>query len=141
MHLGVATQTPDGLMVPVVHGADRLGLRDLADEIARVSAAARDGSATRDELSGSTITITSLGAMGGLMTTPIINQPEVAIVGVNKLERRPVWRNGSFEPRAMFNLSSSFDHRVVDGWDAATFVQRIKSLLEMPALLFIDDES
>jgi len=141
VHLGVATQTPDGLMVPVVHGADRLGLRDLADEIARVSAAARDGSATRDELSGSTITITSLGAMGGLMTTPIINQPEVAIVGVNKLERRPVWRNDSFEPRAMFNLSSSFDHRVVDGWDAATFVQRIKSLLEMPALLFIDDES
>ena len=139
MHVGIATQTPDGLMVPVVHGADALGLRDLAAEIARVSAAARDGRATRDELTGSTITITSLGAMGGLMTTPIINQPEVAIVGVNKLEQRPVWRHGSFEPRAMFNLSSSFDHRVVDGWDAATFVQRIKSLLEMPALLFIDE--
>ena len=89
VHLGVATQTPDGLMVPVVHGADRLGLRDLAAEIARVSAAARDGSATRDELSGSTITITSLGALGGLMTTPIINQPEVAIVGVNKIETPP----------------------------------------------------
>ncbi|MET0663864.1 MAG: dihydrolipoamide acetyltransferase family protein, partial [Ilumatobacteraceae bacterium] len=139
VHVGIATQTPDGLMVPVVHGADGLGLRDLADEIARVSAAARDGSATRDELTGSTITITSLGAMGGLMTTPIINQPEVAIVGVNKLEQRPVWRHGSFEPRAMFNLSSSFDHRVIDGWDAATFVQRVKSLLELPALLFIDE--
>jgi 2-oxoisovalerate dehydrogenase E2 component (dihydrolipoyl transacylase) len=139
VHVGIATQTPDGLMVPVVHGADGLGLRDLASEIARVSAAARDGSATRDELTGSTITITSLGAMGGLMTTPIINQPEVAIVGVNKLEQRPVWRHDSFEPRAMFNLSSSFDHRVIDGWDAATFVQRVKSLLEMPALLFIDE--
>ena len=141
VHLGVATQTPDGLMVPVVQGADRLGLRDLAGEIARVSTAARDGSATRDELTGSTITITSLGAMGGLMTTPIINQPEVAIVGVNKLEQRPVWHHGSFQPRAMFNLSSSFDHRVIDGWDAATFVQRVKSLLEMPALLFIDQDS
>jgi len=139
VHVGIATQTPDGLIVPVVRGADQLGLRDLAGEIARVSTAARDGSATRDELTGSTITITSLGALGGLMTTPIINQPEVAIVGVNKLERRPVWRHDSFEPRDMFNLSSSFDHRVIDGWDAATFVQRVKSLLEMPALLFIEE--
>jgi 2-oxoisovalerate dehydrogenase E2 component (dihydrolipoyl transacylase) len=141
VHVGIATQTPDGLMVPVVHDADARGLWDLASEIGRVSGAARDGSSTRDELSGSTITITSLGAMGGLMTTPLINQPEVAIVGVNKMETRPLWRNGTFVPRQMFNLSSSFDHRVVDGWDAATFVQRIKSLLEMPALLFIDHDS
>ncbi len=89
-------------------------------------------------MSGSTITITSLGALGGLVTTPIINAPEVAIVGVNKKEMRPVWRNGSFEPRQMVNLSSSFDHRMVDGWDAATFVQRIKTLLETPAMLFVD---
>ncbi len=141
VHLGIATQTPDGLMVPVVHHAGSLGLHALATEMGRVSAAARNGTATRDELTGSTITITSLGAMGGLVTTPIINRPEVAIVGVNKLEQRPVWRNGSFEPRMLFNLSSSFDHRMVDGWDAATFVQRIKTLLEMPALLFIDHDS
>jgi 2-oxoisovalerate dehydrogenase E2 component (dihydrolipoyl transacylase) len=141
VHIGIATQTPDGLMVPVVRHADARGLRDLAEEIGRVAGSARDGSATRDELAGSTITITSLGAMGGLMTTPIINQPEVAIVGVNKLETRPVWQNGTFVPRQMFNLSSSFDHRVVDGWDAATFVQRIKALLETPALLFIDHDS
>lgn len=138
VHLGIATQTDDGLMVPVVRDADRLDLRGLAGEIARVAAAARDGSATRDELTGSTITITSLGALGGLMTTPIINQPEVAIVGVNKIETRPVWRSDRFEPRLVCNLSSSFDHRIVDGWDAAVFVQRIRSLLEMPALLFVD---
>ncbi len=141
VHVGIATQTADGLMVPVVRDADARGLWDLATEIGRVAGAARDGNATRDELSGSTITITSLGAMGGLMTTPIINQPEVAIVGVNKLETRPVWQNGAFVPRQMFNLSSSFDHRVVDGWDAATFIQRIKALLEMPALLFIDHDA
>jgi 2-oxoisovalerate dehydrogenase E2 component (dihydrolipoyl transacylase) len=139
VHVGIATQTDDGLVVPVVHHAERRGLWDLAAEIARVSAAARDGSATRHELTGSTITITSLGALGGLVTTPLINQPEVAIVGVNKMETRPVWRDGSFVPRQVFNLSSSFDHRIVDGWDAATFVQRIRSLLEMPALLFVDD--
>ena len=126
MHVGIATQTPDGLMVPVVHHAEARGLWDLAAEIARVATAARDGSATLQELTGSTITITSLGAMGGLVTTPIINQPEVAIVGVNKMETRPVWRNGAFVPRQMFNLSSSFDHRIVDGWDAATFVQRVE---------------
>lgn len=140
VHLGVATQTTDGLMVPVVHHADQLGLWDLAAEIAKVTAAARAGTATAQQLSGSTITITSLGALGGLVTTPIINHPEVAIVGVNKLETRPVWRNEIFEPRLMFNLSCSFDHRMVDGWDAATFVQRLKTLLEMPALLFVDDE-
>ena len=140
VHVGIATQTPDGLKVPVLRHAEALGLWASAAEIGRVSAAARDGSASRNELSGSTITITSLGALGGLVTTPIINQPEVAIIGVNKLETRPVWRNGAFEPRQMFNLSSSFDHRIIDGWDAATFVQRIRTLLETPALLFIGDD-
>lgn len=141
VHIGVATQTPDGLMVPVVRHAEARGLWDLAGEVARVTGAARSGKATMQELSGSTITITSLGALGGLVTTPLINQPEVAIVGVNKLETRPVWRHGTFEPRQMMNLSSSFDHRIVDGWDAATFIQRIKALLEMPALLFVDDQA
>jgi 2-oxoisovalerate dehydrogenase E2 component (dihydrolipoyl transacylase) len=139
VHVGIATQTPDGLKVPVVHNAQSLGLWASAAAIGTVSAAARDGSATREQLVGSTITITSLGALGGIVTTPIINQPEVAIIGVNKLETRPVWRNNAFEPRQMFNLSSSFDHRIIDGWDAATFVQRIKTLLETPALLFIDE--
>jgi 2-oxoisovalerate dehydrogenase E2 component (dihydrolipoyl transacylase) len=140
VHIGVATQTDDGLMVPVVRHAEARDLWSLAAEIGRVSSAARSRAANRDELSGSTITITSLGALGGLVTTPIINQPEVAIVGVNKIETRPVWRNATWEPRQMCNLSSSFDHRIVDGWDAATFVQRIKALLEMPALLFIDEQ-
>ncbi len=135
VHVGIATQTDDGLIVPVVRHAEARDLWDAAAEIARVSTAARDGKATAQELTGSTITITSLGAMGGLVTTPIINQPEVAIIGVNKIETRPVWRNGAWEPRQMFNLSSSFDHRIVDGWDAATYVQRLKSLLEEPALL------
>jgi 2-oxoisovalerate dehydrogenase E2 component (dihydrolipoyl transacylase) len=141
VHVGIATQTPDGLMVPVVRHAETRGLSDLAAEIGRVSAAAREGRATLHELTGSTITITSLGALGGLVTTPLLNEPEVAIVGVNKMETRPVWRDGAFVPRQVFNLSSSFDHRIVDGWDAATFVQRVRSLLEMPALLFIDDAS
>ncbi len=138
VHVGIATQTDAGLLVPVVRHVESREIWDIATELGRVTSAARDGSATRDELSGSTITITSLGALGGLVTTPIINAPEVAIVGVNKMEMRPVWRNGSFEPRQMFNLSSSFDHRMVDGWDAATFVQRIKTLLETPAMLFVD---
>ncbi len=139
VHVGVATQTDDGLRVPVVRHAEALGLDDLSDEIGRVTGAARDGRATRDELTGSTITITSLGALGGLVTTPILNPPEVAIVGVNKIEVRPVWQDGAWLPRSMMNLSSSFDHRMVDGWDAAVFVQRIKTLLETPALLFVDD--
>jgi 2-oxoisovalerate dehydrogenase E2 component (dihydrolipoyl transacylase) len=136
IHIGIATQTTSGLRVPVVAHAESLGLRDLRREIARVTGATRDGSATRSDLSGSTITITSLGSIGGIATTPIINAPEVAIIGVNKIEIRPLWRNGSFEPRQVLNLSSSFDHRIVDGWDAATFVQRLKTLLEIPALLF-----
>ena len=139
VHIGVATQTDDGLRVPVVRHAESHGIWSLAAEIGRAAAAARDGSATRDELAGSTITITSLGASGGLVTTPIINPPEVAVIGVNKMETRPVWRDGTFQPRQVMNLSSSFDHRMIDGWDAATFIQRIKELLETPALLFIDD--
>ncbi len=141
VHIGVATQTPGGLVVPVVRNVESRGIWNSAGEISRLAAAARDGKATAEELSGSTITITSLGAMGGLMTTPIINRPEVAIVGVNSMQIRPVWRDGAFVPRSMFNLSSSFDHRIVDGWVAATFVQRIKALLETPALLFTDTES
>ncbi|MEZ5282879.1 MAG: dihydrolipoamide acetyltransferase family protein [Acidimicrobiales bacterium] len=136
--IGIATQTDDGLRVAVARHCETLGLRALADEIAAVAGAARDGSATRDQLTGSTITITSLGAMGGVVTTPIINAPEVAIIGVNKIEVRPVWVDDAFVPRKMMNLSSSFDHRMVDGWDAAVFIQRIKSLLETPALLFVD---
>jgi 2-oxoisovalerate dehydrogenase E2 component (dihydrolipoyl transacylase) len=139
VHIGVATQTDVGLRVPVVRHAETHGLWGMAAEIGRVTAAARDGSATRGELAGSTITITSLGAMGGLVTTPIINPPEVAIIGVNKIDTRPVWRDGAFQPRQVLNLSSSFDHRMVDGWEAATFVQRIKAVLEMPTLLFVDD--
>ena len=139
VHIGVATQTDDGLRVPVVRHSEGRGVWGLATELGRVTTAARDGSATREELSGSTITITSLGALGGVVTTPIINPPEVAIVGVNKMETRPVWRHGSFRPRQMMNLSSSFDHRMVDGWDAAKFIQRIKRLLETPALLFVTD--
>jgi 2-oxoisovalerate dehydrogenase E2 component (dihydrolipoyl transacylase) len=138
VHVGIATQTDQGLLVPVLRHADRLGLRDAAAEIARLADAARNASASRDELSGSTITITSLGAVGGVATTPILNAPEVAIIGVNKMEVRPVWRDGAFQPRRMVNLSSSFDHRMVDGWEAARFVQRLKSLLETPALLFVD---
>jgi 2-oxoisovalerate dehydrogenase E2 component (dihydrolipoyl transacylase) len=137
VHIGIATQTPDGLTVPVVRHAEMLELDDLAAEILRLARAARDNKATREELSGSSITITSLGALGGLVTTPILNAPEVAIVGINKMETRPVWRDGAFVPRQLFNVSASFDHRIVDGWDAATFVQRIKQLLEQPALLFV----
>jgi len=139
VHIGIATQTDTGLMVPVVRHAEARNLWDCAAEMSRLAEAARTGSATRDELTGSTITITSLGAMGGLATTPIINHPEVAIVGVNRIAIRPHWDGSTFVPRKMMNLSSSFDHRVIDGWDAAQFVQRIKAQLETPALMFIDD--
>src|SRR5262249_17448614 len=132
VHMGIATQTDDGLLVPVVRDAGSRGLRDLAREIGRVTTAARAAKASRNELSGSTITITSLAAIGGLVTPPLLNAPEVAIVGVNKIEVRPVWRNNAFEPRQMMNLSSSFDHRMVDGWNAATFITRVKQLLETP---------
>lgn len=138
IHIGIATQAPSGLMVPVVRHAEARDLWGCASELSRLAERARDGSASRDELTGSTITITSLGALGGIATTPVINHPEVAIVGVNKMVVRPVWDGTSFVPRKMMNLSSSFDHRVVDGWDAAVFVQRLKELLETPATLFVD---
>ena len=137
VHLGIAAQTQNGLMVPVVRHAEARDPWDTAAEIARVSGAAKDGSAKREELSGSTITITSLGTLGGLVHTPIINHPEVAIVGPNKIEERVVVRNGQMVVRKMMNLSSSFDHRIVDGHDAAVFVQRIKGLLEHPATLWM----
>ncbi|PQA89072.1 dihydrolipoamide acetyltransferase family protein [Hyphococcus luteus] len=138
VHIGVAAQTPTGLMVPVVKHAEARDLWDCAAEVARLSEAAKEGKASREELSGSTITITSLGAMGGIVTTPVINHPEVAIVGVNKMQVLPRWNGSEFTPRKIMNLSSSFDHRVIDGWDAAVFVQRIKSLLENPAMIFIE---
>ncbi|ACS61245.1 catalytic domain of components of various dehydrogenase complexes (plasmid) [Rhizobium leguminosarum bv. trifolii WSM1325] len=138
VHIGIATQTPAGLTVPVVRHAEARGIWDCAAEMNRLAEAARSGTATRDELSGSTITISSLGALGGIVSTPIINHPEVAIIGVNKIATRPVWDGTQFVPRKMMNLSSSFDHRIIDGWDAANFVQRIRTLIETPALIFIE---
>jgi 2-oxoisovalerate dehydrogenase E2 component (dihydrolipoyl transacylase) len=138
INIGIATQTPSGLIVPVVKHAEARDLWGCGIELARLAERGRQGTATRDELTGSTITITSLGALGGIATTPVINYPEVAIVGVNKMVMRPVWDGTTFVPRKMMNLSSSFDHRVIDGWDAAVFVQRLKELLENPATLFVD---
>ncbi len=138
VHVGIATQTEAGLMVPVLRHAEARDVWSSAAEIARLAAAARAGHATRDELSGSTITITSLGALGGIASTPIINQPEVAIVGVNRIVQRPVVRDGAMLPRSMMNLSCSFDHRVIDGQLAAEFVQAVRAGLESPALLFVD---
>jgi len=137
VHLGIATQTPDGLKVPVVRHAESLTLWDLAGEIRRVSEAARTGKASREELSGSTITITSLGRLGGIVSTPIINAPEMAIIGVNKAIDRPVVLDGAIAVRRIMNLSSSFDHRFVDGYDAAAMIQALKDLLEHPATIFI----
>ncbi len=138
VHIGVATQTSGGLIVPVVKHAETLDLWAAAAEVSRLSAAARENKATSDELSGSTITITSLGPLGGVATTPVINSPEVAILGPNKIVERPVVRHGQVVVKKMMNLSSSFDHRVVDGYDAAELIQRIRGLLEHPAALFID---
>ena len=138
VHVGIATQTDAGLMVPVLRHAEARDLWSSAAEVARLAEAARSGKATRDELTGSTITITSLGALGGIVTTPVINHPEVAIVGVNRIVERPMVRDGAVVPRQMMNLSSSFDHRVVDGMDAARFVQALRGYLEAPATLFID---
>jgi 2-oxoisovalerate dehydrogenase E2 component (dihydrolipoyl transacylase) len=137
-HIGIAVQTPNGLMAPVVRHAEARDIWDCAGEVARLSEAAKAGTASRDELSGSTITITSLGALGGIVTTPIINHPEVAIIGVNKMQVLPRWDGQEFRPRKVMNLSSSFDHRIVDGWNAAVFVQRIKTLLENPAMIFVE---
>jgi 2-oxoisovalerate dehydrogenase E2 component (dihydrolipoyl transacylase) len=136
--IGVATQTPGGLMVPVVRHAEALDLWQAAAEVQRLSEAARTAKAMRDELTGSTITITSLGRLGGIAATPVINHPEVAIVGVNRIDERPVVRGGQVTIRKMMNLSSSFDHRIVDGWEAASFIAKIKAQLEQPATLFID---
>lgn len=138
VHVGVATQTPQGLVVPVVRNAQARDLWDAAAEVARLAQAARAGRATRGELSGSTITISSLGALGGIVSTPVINRPEVAIVAVNRIVERPVLQGGAVVARRMMNLSSSFDHRVVDGMDAARFVQAMRAAIERPALLFID---
>lgn len=138
VHCGIAAQTANGLVVPVVKHAEAMDVWALASEIARLGEAARTGKATRDELSGSTITVTSLGPLGGIVTTPVINHPEVAIIGPNKIIDRPVVRDGIIVVRKMMNISSSFDHRVVDGYDAAEFIQRVKALLEHPATIFMD---
>ncbi len=137
LHVGIATRTPNGLMVPVVHHAETLDLWQLAAEIRRVSDSARAGKAGRAELGGSTITITSLGKLGGLASTPVINHPQVAILGINKSELRPVVRDGAIVVRLMMNLSASFDHRIVDGHEGASLVQSIKGLLEHPATIFL----
>ncbi|WP_456026871.1 dihydrolipoamide acetyltransferase family protein [Pseudomonas capeferrum] len=138
VHVGVATQSDVGLMVPVVRHAEARSLWGNAEEIARLATAARNGKASRDELSGSTITLTSLGALGGIVSTPVLNLPEVAIVGVNRIVERPMVIKGQIVIRKMMNLSSSFDHRVVDGMDAAQFIQAIRGLLEQPASLFLE---
>jgi 2-oxoisovalerate dehydrogenase E2 component (dihydrolipoyl transacylase) len=138
VHLGVATQTTNGLLVPVLRHAEARDLWSTASEVARLAEAARAGRATRDELTGSTITISSLGALGGIVTTPVINRPEVAIIGVNRIVERPVMLGGSVVARQMMNLSSSFDHRVVDGADAAQFVQAVRGYLEAPATMFVE---
>ncbi|MCU9846757.1 2-oxo acid dehydrogenase subunit E2 [Defluviimonas sp. WL0024] len=139
VHVGIATQTPGGLIVPVVRHCEAMSLWESAAELGRLASAARDGKVKADDLSGSTITITSLGALGALATTPIINYPEVAIVGINKIAVRPHWDGKGFVPRQKMNISCSFDHRVIDGWDAAVFVQKLKTLLETPALLMLED--
>ena len=138
VHLGIATQTGGGLMVPVLRHAETLDLWACAAEVSRLAAAARSGKATRGELGGSTITITSLGALGGIVSTPVINHPEVAIVGINRMVERPMMRDGAVVARQMMNLSSSFDHRVVDGMHAAEFVQLVRGYLECPATLFVE---
>src|SRR5205085_9228608 len=135
VHMGMATQTPNGLMVPVIRNAESRDVWDIAAEIVRLAEAARTGKAARDELSGSTVTISSLGPMGGITSTPVINRPEVAIVAVNKVEEKPVVVGGKIEVRRRMNLSLSCDHRVVDGWDAANFMQDLKKLIENPLKL------
>ena len=138
VHFGVATQTAQGLMVPVVRHAEALDLWASADAVAKAAEIARSGKGSKEQLSGSTLTITSLGPLGGIATTPVINHPEVAIIGPNKIVDRPVVLHGQVVVRKMMNISSSFDHRVVDGYDAAEFIQRVKALLENPATLFMD---
>ncbi|MEQ9126053.1 MAG: 2-oxo acid dehydrogenase subunit E2, partial [Alphaproteobacteria bacterium] len=136
-HVGIATQTDGGLMVPVVRHVEALSVWDCAAEVARLAEAARTGRARSEELSGSTITLTSLGPLGAIATTPVINHPEVAIVGVNRIAIRPHWDGHQFVPRKMMNLSCSFDHRIVDGYVAAEFVHALKTYLESPAMIFV----
>uniref|UniRef100_UPI001FE4295A dihydrolipoamide acetyltransferase family protein n=1 Tax=Sphingomonas azotifigens TaxID=330920 RepID=UPI001FE4295A len=138
VHLGMATQTDAGLMVPVIRDAQDRNVWQLASEITRLAEAARTGKAKSEELSGSTLTVTSLGPLGGIATTPVINRPEVAIIGPNKIVERPVFHGDEIVRAKLMNLSVSCDHRVVDGWDAASFVQAVKKLLETPVLLFAD---
>lgn len=138
VHLGVATQTSAGLMVPVVHDAQAMDPWAFAAGVSRLAEAARAGKVTRNQLSGSTITLSSLGPLGGVVSTPVINHPEVAIVGVNRIVERPMLRGGQVVARQLMNLSSSFDHRVVDGMEAAEFIQAVRALLETPALLFVE---
>jgi len=138
VHLGMATQTDAGLMVPVIRDAQDRNIWQLATEIARLADAARNGAARSEELSGSTLTVTSLGPLGGIVTTPVINRPEVAIIGPNKIVERPMFVGDTIEARKLMNLSISCDHRVVDGWDAANYVQALKKLIETPVLLFAD---
>lgn len=140
VHLGIATQTPGGLMVPVLHHAERLGLWDCAAGIARLAEGARTGKLGREALSGATITLTSLGALGGIASTPIVHHPQVAIVGVNRMVQRPMFQDGQVVARQLMNLSSSFDHRVVDGMDAAQCIQAVRTLLETPALLWVEGQ-
>jgi 2-oxoisovalerate dehydrogenase E2 component (dihydrolipoyl transacylase) len=137
-HIGMATQTANGLIVPVIRHAEARDIWDLASEISRIAKATRDGTATKEELSGSTITVTSLGPLGGVSHFPVINHPEVGIVGPNKIIERPVVRDGQIVIRKIMNISSSFDHRVVDGMDAAEFIQKLKIMLENPATIFMD---
>ena len=138
VHLGMATQTDQGLMVPVLKNAQDLNIWQLSSEISRLAASARDGSAKAADLSGSTLTLTSLGPLGGIATTPVINRPEVAIIGPNKIVERPVIIDGEIHARKLMNLSISCDHRVVDGHDAASYVQALKHFLETPVLLFAE---
>ena len=139
VHLGMATQTNQGLMVPVIRDAQDKNIWQLAAEISRLAEGARNGGLKPEELSGSTLTLTSLGPLGGIATTPVINRPEVAIIGPNKIVERPVFaENGEIHARKLMNLSISCDHRVVDGYDAASYVQALKHLLETPVLLFAD---
>ena len=137
VHLGIAAQTDRGLMVPVMHHAQALDVWAIANKIAELAEAARGGRIRRDDLTGATITLTSLGALGGIVTTPVINYPEVAIVGINRIVTRPVFVEERVEKRLLMNLSSSFDHRVVDGFDAAEFIQRIRAYIEYPSTIFI----
>jgi 2-oxoisovalerate dehydrogenase E2 component (dihydrolipoyl transacylase) len=135
VHMGMATQTPNGLMVPVIRNAERRSVWDIAAEILRLAEGARTGKAAREELSGSTITLSSLGPMGGITSTPVINRPEVAIIAVNKVEEKPVVVDGRIAIAKRMNLSLSCDHRVVDGWDAANFLQDLKKMIENPLKL------